>query len=146
VEFVYADNVIEHLDLEQSRFMFTEACRVLRPGGRIRLVTPDIGALVQTYLGGQASALPLREELAAEGYLVAHQVDLLRFAFQDDGHAEGYLWDEESLSTELLRAGLSDCCTYVAGVSDEPALCGLEARSGTAVADICIVMEAAKPL
>lgn len=144
VEFIYADNVIEHLSLEQNRFLLLEAYRVLRPGGRIRLVTPDIGALVQTYLAGEASARHLREELVAEGYFVAHQVDVLRFAFQDDGHAEGYLWDAASLTAELAQAGLPDCRTYVAGVSDEPALCGLEARTGTPVADICIVMEAAK--
>ena len=144
VEFIYADNVIEHLSLEQNRYLLAEAHRVLRPGGRIRLVTPDIGALVQTYLADEEHARPLREELAAEGYLVAHQVDVLRFAFQDDGHSQGYLWDEVSLSTELVKAGFSHWCTYVAGVSDEPDLCGLESRTGTPVADICIVMEAEK--
>ena len=144
VEFIYADNVIEHLSLEQNRFLLVEAHRVLRPGGRIRLVTPDIGALVQMYLAGESSASQLREELVAEGYLVAHQVDVLRFAFQDDGHFEGYLWDEASLSSEMKRSGLVNCRTYPAGLSDEPALCGLEARVGTPIADICIIVEAEK--
>lgn len=145
VKLIYADNVIEHLTLQQNRSLLAEARRVLCPGGRIRLVTPDIGALVQAYLSGESAARRLREELVLEGYLVAHQVDVLRFAFQDDGHASGYLWDAESLRSELNRAGLSDCRIYPAGESDEPALCGLESRAGTPVADVCIVMEAQKP-
>jgi predicted SAM-dependent methyltransferase len=145
VDYIYADNVVEHLTLEQNRFFFEESQRVLRPDGRIRLVTPDISALARLYLASPEDSRPLRDELLREGYSIHHQVDLLRFAFQDDGHHEGYLWDLGSLSDELLRAGLTGVSVHEAGSSLYQELSGLEARVGTPVANICIVVEAMKP-
>lgn len=145
VEYIYADNVVEHLTLAQNRFLLAEAFRALKPGGRVRLVTPDVGALVELYLAGPEAAQALREELIDEGYAIHHQVDVLRFAFQDDGHHEGYLWDEESLASELTRAGLVDISIHEAGLSGDPALVGLEVRVGSPVAGICVIVEAIKP-
>jgi predicted SAM-dependent methyltransferase len=141
---VYADNVIEHLTLEQNRALLSEAFRVLKPGGRIRLVTPDIGELARLYIADPEQSKDLRTELQAEGYLVAHQVDVLRFAFQDDGHHAGYLWDADALAVELRRVGFTNLTICQAGKSEDPELCGLEARVGTPVAQICIIMEATK--
>lgn len=115
VEYVCADNVVEHLTLPANRALFAEAYRTLRSGGRMRVVTPDIGALARLYLDGGDAAAPLREELIAEGYSMQHQVDVLRFAFHDDGHHEGYLWDEASLANELSAAGFVDLRVHEAG-------------------------------
>jgi predicted SAM-dependent methyltransferase len=145
VEYIYADNVVEHLTLEQNRFLLAEAVRALQPGGRIRLVTPDVGALAALYLAGPEAAQALRDELIDEGYAIHHQVDVLRFAFQDDGHHVGYLWDVESLASELTRAGFVDVSIHEAGSSGDPALCGLEVRVGSPVAGICVIVEAVKP-
>lgn len=145
VEYVYADNVVEHLTLPANRALFAEAFRALRTGGRMRLVTPDVDALARLYLAGGDASAPLREELTAEGYSMEHQVDVLRFAFHDDGHHEGYLWDEDSLAAELAAAGLVDFSVHEAGSSEDPNLRNLEMRVGTPVADICIHVEVAKP-
>jgi predicted SAM-dependent methyltransferase len=145
VEYIYADNVVEHLTLEQNRFLLAEAFRALQPGGRIRLVTPDVGALAALYMAGPEAAQALRDELIGEGYAVHHQVDVLRFAFQDDGHHQGYLWDEESLDIELTRVGFVGVNTHEAGSSGDPALCDLEVRVGSPVASICVIVEATKP-
>ena len=146
VRYIYADNVIEHLTLNQNRVVFSEALRVLQPGGVMRLVTPDVGALVTRYLDSSEQSMALQQELQREGYLIEHQVDLLRFAFQDDGHHEGYLWDRKSLSLELEKAGFVDMSICSAGQSDIHDLRGLESRVGSPIADICVVMEAVKPL
>lgn len=145
VELVYADNVIEHLTFAQNQVVLRECLRVLKPGGRIRLVTPDIGELAQIYVRGLEASRNLRSELRQEGYEVHHQVDVLRFAFQDDGHATGYLWDEAALRVELNSAGFTDITVHEAGRSNRSDLCDLESRVGNPVADACIHIEASKP-
>lgn len=144
VEFIYADNVIEHLRLPQNQVLLAEAYRVLQPGGRIRLVTPDVNALVEKYRSDIAQTADLRDQLHKEGYTIEHRVDLLRFAFHDDGHDRGYLWDEDSLRAELLRAGFRSVTVHDAGTSETPDLSNLEVRVDTPVAKICIVVEAVK--
>ena len=41
VHYIYSEHMIEHLVLEQAAFMLKECYRVLKPGGKIRLATPD---------------------------------------------------------------------------------------------------------
>ena len=144
VEGIYADNVIEHLTLSANRFMFREAIRVLQPGGRIRMVTPDIGTLTSRYLQGWQGNRELRQELLDEGYLVEHPVDLLRFAFQDDGHSSGYLWDLESLSVELGSAGFEEIRNLPLGVTEDPLFVDLDERVGLPIADVMLAVEARK--
>ena len=142
---IFADNVIEHVDLQANRTLFREALRVLQPGGVLRLVTPDIAALVNLYEAGPDTAGPLRDELVDEGYLIAHQVDVLRFAFQDDGHHVGYLWDQASLTSELADAGFINIHPCRPGESSTQHLTGLELRIDTPVAAIMLNIEASKP-
>lgn len=144
VAYIYADNVIEHLTISQNRFLFREAYRVLCPGGRIRLVTPDVETLATIYLQRSNDAKELTKELRAQGYSIQHDVDLLRFAFQDDGHDQGYLWDREALVRELRDAGFSSFEVHSAGQSNDPELRNLELRFDNPVADIGLHLEAMK--
>jgi predicted SAM-dependent methyltransferase len=46
---VYSSHVLEHFTLEQAISLLREALRVLKPGGVIRIVVPDLEATVQEY-------------------------------------------------------------------------------------------------
>ena len=48
-EVVYSSHMLEHLDREEARRFLKEALRVLKPGGVIRLVVPDIRKHVKAY-------------------------------------------------------------------------------------------------
>jgi SAM-dependent methyltransferase len=43
---VYGSHVLEHLYLEQAKRLLKECLRVLQPGGVLRLVVPDLQAIV----------------------------------------------------------------------------------------------------
>ena len=47
---VYSAQFIEHLTLEQAESVLKEVNRVLKPGGVLRLVTPDLEELANSYL------------------------------------------------------------------------------------------------
>ncbi len=144
VDFLFSDNVVEHLSLSGARVAFREACRVLKPGGVLRVVTPDIGELTQVYMSAPEESAALKVQLIQEGYLIENQVDLLRFAFQDDGHDAGYLWDKDALETELRLAGFSGVVFHGPGQSKHDQLRNLDLRVDTPLAGMMLAVEAEK--
>lgn len=105
VQYVYGDNVIEHISLRENRELFRQARAIMAPGGTIRFCTPDIGKLVGLYQSDDADTRETLIWQQSQGHAAEHPVDLLRIAFTEHGHHVGYLWDFDSLSTELVTAG-----------------------------------------
>lgn len=139
VEYVFNDNVIEHLPLESGRAMLAQARRSLRSGGVIRIVTPDLRAHVSMYLDGEVS---LRTDVSAHyreiGQVVEHPVDLVRIPVAAFGHHAGYLYDFETLASELTRAGFSNPTRCELGRSEHTALTGLDLRSHEGGAQLAV--------
>src|SRR5262245_43358548 len=53
VELIYSEHFIEHLDRGDGERLLRECRRVLKPGGRIRISTPDLQAAARFYLEGR---------------------------------------------------------------------------------------------
>ncbi|HEY9564740.1 MAG TPA: methyltransferase domain-containing protein [Nocardioides sp.] len=129
VEFVYSDNVIEHIPLEPGRAMLREAARCLRPGGVIRLVTPDIRHHIELYLAGVVPAeTPAGKHYSSMGLTVEHPLDLVRIPIGEFGHHTGYVYDFETLKAELEAAGFRDVVRCPLGESSHAALAGMDQR------------------
>lgn len=129
VDLVFADNMIEHVTLSAGRDVLHHAHAALRPGGTIRLATPDIETAARLYLGEDeeraAAVIGMHRRL---GRVAEHPVDLLRVPFTEFGHHLGYLYDEASLGDELKRAGFHDVRRCETGESRIPDLRNLENR------------------
>lgn len=129
VSHVYADNVIEHITLDAGRAMLAEAFRCLRPGGVIRLVTPDIRGHVELYLSGaQALDTAVGRRYRDAGLVVEHPIDLVRIPIGSFGHHTGYVYDFDTLEAELKRAGFHSVTRYDLGESDRAEFKGLDQR------------------
>jgi hypothetical protein len=140
---VFADNMIEHITLELARRFLAEAHRCIRPGGVIRLVTPDIRRHVDVYLQGPAAVSgDVAEHYRALGVSVEHPVDLVRIPIGVFGHHVGQVYDFDALAAELERAGFRDPVSCEVGQSEHPELRGLERR--TDGADWQLVVEATR--
>jgi len=50
VDYIYTSHLIEHLTFEEGEFFLKECFRVLKEGGTIRIITPDLQKLIQDYL------------------------------------------------------------------------------------------------
>lgn len=130
VQYVFADNVIEHLPLDSGRKLLRHARRAMVRGGVIRLATPDVESIARIYLDNPAERDELLRRNAASGQLGVHPVDVLRGVFLDWGHHLGYLYDFDALSRELAAAGFVDIQRVKPGSSSYPALTRLEGRTG----------------
>jgi predicted SAM-dependent methyltransferase len=128
VSHVYADNVIEHVPLDGARALLRHALSALEPGGRIRLVTPDVERCAEVYLERGDLARAQLDAHRGAGTRVEHLVDILRGVFVEYEHSRGYAWDFESLSAELAAAGFTDIERRELEDSPDPALRGLESR------------------
>ncbi|WP_288082621.1 class I SAM-dependent methyltransferase [Xylanibacter rodentium] len=48
-EYVFSEHLFEHLSMEEGLTMLQECFRVLKPGGHLRLTTPDLDFLIRLY-------------------------------------------------------------------------------------------------
>ena len=93
VDLIYACHVLEHFGRKEVPGVLAEWCRVLRPGGVLRLAVPDYAACARLYVAG---SLPngIQDIL---GLMMGGQRD------QYDFHK--MVFDEASLSRLLRDAG-----------------------------------------
>lgn len=139
VQYVYADNVIEHITLDMSRAMLAEAYRCMRPGGVIRLVTPDLRGHIDLYLAGRdALSTDVADHYRGMGLVVEHPLDLVRVPIASFGHHTGYVYDFETLDAELRRAGFGAVTRCELGKSEHHDLVGLDVRGHAGPAQLAV--------
>lgn len=106
VEILYTCHMMEHLDQEEVRLFLKEAHRVLKPGGIIRVVVPDLRILIDRYLdSGNA------DELIAGTFLAVPKPKTLsqKLLHLLNGHRNHHwIYDSASMSALLQSCGFSD--------------------------------------
>jgi predicted SAM-dependent methyltransferase len=145
IDRIYGDNVIEHFPLPTVRDVLRHCHRALRPGGAIRLATPDLERTARAYLDDPALTAAHLERHRRHGYPAEHPADMLRVTYAYHGHHRGYIFDWAALSAELAAAGFADIRRYDAGQSDDPEFKGLETRAEPTEAATELIVEARKP-
>ena len=149
-DYVFAEHMIEHVDYAGGAAMLREAFRVLKPGGRIRIATPDVRVFARL-LGEDLSA----EDRALLGYVCeawnapgepVSGVAALNTQMHAWGHR--FLYDEAALRGSIEKAGFTHIRRMRVGESADPFLAGIDndARLPSGVLDaISVVLEAVKP-
>jgi predicted SAM-dependent methyltransferase len=145
IDRIYGDNVIEHFSLQAVRDVLRHCYGVLRPGGAIRLATPDLERTARAYLEDPELTSAHLARHRRHGYPAEHPADMLRVTYAYHGHHQGYIFDWAALSAELAGAGFGDIRRYDAGASDDPEFKGLETRAEPTEAATELIVEARKP-
>jgi SAM-dependent methyltransferase len=114
---IYACHVLEHLYLTESQKLLKECYRIMKPDGIIRIVVPDLRAIVLEYSGGKEEKtggrltladrlnqrLSLRSETPPVGNLIYKIYSIVK-----DFHSHKWMYDADSLSYHVKQAGFTN--------------------------------------
>lgn len=112
VDFIYCAHMIEHLSRWQALAFVHECHRVLRPGGWLRLATPDLALMIREYaergspfmIDGFTASDAFCAEYAAYADAPGNQVRrMIRKLAGGDNHQ--WLYDDEGLKNLLGEGG-----------------------------------------
>jgi len=150
-DYVFTEHVIEHLSYRQGLGMLRESFRVLRPGGKIRVVTPDFVFLKALHNSEknelQKSYIRSSAEWWLDGNIPAYaDMHVINNFMRAWGHQ--FIYDRQSLSDAFEAAGFSAIQICELLLSRYPALCDLEfeARMPTGYLRLeSLIIEGAKP-
>lgn len=107
IDGIYASHVLEHLHFSDAKIFLEECLRILRPGGILRLVVPDLEHQARTYLasGDPTAALAFnramlfRPEEAPDSLFLKLKLALADF------HSHKFMYDEKFLADLLHEKG-----------------------------------------
>ena len=151
--YLYTEHMIEHVPYDAACSMLRERPDGLRPGGRIRVATPDLEQLVRLYADRRdlASDQAGYVDFIAQRYFGgdrAHPCSSLNNAFSAWGHQ--FLFDEDTLRSALVAPDPPMCNATRSPRATTPIFRGLEAHDsslGNATANEfeTLVLEAERP-
>jgi predicted SAM-dependent methyltransferase len=110
---LYCSHVLEHLSLHDFRIALKNSYRILRPGGLFRCVVPDLEYLARNYL----DSLNVKPDTASIDFIgrgtllgterrVRSMKTAVVAALGNSRHL--WMWDHESLASELRHAGFKN--------------------------------------
>jgi predicted SAM-dependent methyltransferase len=132
---IYHEHLMEHLTVEEGRACLRDWFRLLRPGGVLRIATPDLAYVVERYQGEWRDQAWLQ---LPEYAFIQTRAEMVNVAMRWWGHH--FLYDGEELERRMREAGFTTVRRCNLGASTVPELAGLETRD-----DSRLILEGVKP-
>jgi predicted SAM-dependent methyltransferase len=127
-EYVFSEHQIEHLTYPEGLFMLRECLRVLKPGGKLRLATPDLRVYLDLFARDltdqQKRYIRYHMDKFLPGVGLYHPALVLNNEARNWGHR--FLYDATTLEDALKKAGFVSLKRCASGESDDPNLKGIE--------------------
>ncbi len=125
--YIFSEHQIEHLHYIQGLVMLKECLRVLKPGGKIRITTPNLESFINLYKNPREigkiyidySIKRLFPELKEN-----KEIFVLNNLFTNFGHK--FIYDKNSLELNLKNVGFIDIEFHEVGTTKEEAFKNIE--------------------
>ena len=139
-DYIFSEHLLEHITYIQARFMLDENYRILKPGGKIRIATPDIRRFIGLYTSDKSDLQKQYLELA-DTYLGNYfpsdigstkECFMVNLIFREWNLQS--IYDLETLKDVLKKSNFIHIVEYSPGVSDDDNLQGIELH-GKSVGD-----------
>jgi predicted SAM-dependent methyltransferase len=129
VDYIYTEHTIEHFHYNDCTVMLEECYRVLKPGGRIRIATPDLKFLIDLY---NINKTPVQEQYMKYSCnnrsfeFVPHPIDtfVINNFVRDWNHT--FIYDVKTLISLLTRCKFLNAREYSIGKSHTPVFKNIE--------------------
>jgi SAM-dependent methyltransferase len=110
VDAIYAAHVWEHLALSTAKHATQECYRVLKPGGTLRLVVPNVRDFVEEYLSSNEpdAALTLNRKLYYRQFEECRSIIYSIYLGFTDFHYHRFMYDPPQLISLLQENGFRD--------------------------------------
>lgn len=105
VDEIYAGHFLEHLFPQEAGDFIAMCYQLLKPGGKLGLVTPDFRFIVSHYLDGEAE------------YGITELIQTYIFSYKQES-VHRTIWDIDSMKDVFLRHGFQDI-TEIDRMKDE---------------------------
>ena len=152
LDYIFSEHVIEHLEYQDALVMLRQCLRALKPGGRMRLATPDLDQIIALYTqpNGEEQEHYIRWIMRTfrpqyGDFSPAHAINQ---SFH--GWRHKFIYDEATLRATMKDIGFDKITRVRPGESDEPSLRSLEQHGSyvgneRAMRYETMVFEATKP-
>jgi predicted SAM-dependent methyltransferase len=133
-DYILSEHQIEHLTYKQGLFMLGECYRVLKPGGKMRVATPDLQTLIGLYAPERSDLQQRYIRWITDKFLpqigIYSECFVINSAFRDHGHQ--FIYDHATLESAMEEVGFVDIARYAPGESDDETLRGIESHGKSA--------------
>lgn len=127
-QYVYTEHMIEHVPYKKGAYMLRECHRVLRDGGVIRVITPNLAAITGLY----SSELSADQEKYLSWFCQTfvpqecppNAASAINAMFRMWGHQ--FIYDEQTLADAMRAAGFSSVRRWSLGDTVHPVLQNME--------------------
>jgi SAM-dependent methyltransferase len=151
MHYVYSQHVIEHIPYESGQVMLRESFRVLAPGGKVRVATPNLKQFIGLFQETKSAEMRnyTSEKLRWHEWPATPDPEcyILNQELREWGHR--FIYSPKMLRASLEAAGFQNIRELAAGETDDDVFRSVEVRALQDVRDVnrfeTLVFEAVRP-
>jgi len=150
-DYVFSEHIIEHLPYDGGASMLRESFRILKPGGKVRIATPDLKKILALYSGQPTAEQERYIHWSVDKHLGNIGIYAPQFVINNffDSWGHRFIFDVPTLSALLKSIGFTEVTERSPGQSDEAALRNIESHGREIGEEMnrmeTMILEARKP-
>lgn len=125
---IFCEHTMEHLNYETNKMIFRECLRVLKPGGTLRILVPNVGLFAKKYAErdmawfDEHERIMLTDSASAERAKRSFPTPMTAISFVTQEYLHVACWDFETMEYYLKDAGFSTVTETAHKVGKDPVL------------------------
>jgi predicted SAM-dependent methyltransferase len=127
-DYVYCEELIEHIEYQEGLHLLSECFRILKPGGKMRIGTPDLKSFIELYNSKNNKLHREYTRWIVDNFFSDiksySSVFVINNLFRNWGHK--FIYDFDTLADSFQRAGFINIVRMFEGKSDDKNLMNIE--------------------